>query len=62
MIADFSQGDHIEFDGAYQNFQALQAVMHQDGANTIIGLDIDHSLTLLGVTTSSLYSSDFILH
>jgi Ca2+-binding RTX toxin-like protein len=62
MIADFRPGDHIEFDGVYENFQAVQAVMHQDGANTVIGLDTDHSVTFLGVNASSLHSSDFILH
>ena len=63
VIADFSQGDHIEFDGVFANFQNVQP--HQVGANTVIYLDAsmdpDHSITLLGVAANSLHASDFIL-
>jgi Ca2+-binding RTX toxin-like protein len=62
VIADFSRGDHVEFDGGvFENFQAVQAAMHQVGADTVISLGADHSITLQHVSASSLHASDFIL-
>lgn len=48
VVTDFSHGDHLEFDGVFQNFQAVQAASHQVGADTVISLDADHSVTLVG--------------
>jgi Ca2+-binding RTX toxin-like protein len=62
VITDFGHGDHIEFDGGvFQDFQAVQAASHQDGANTVISLDADHAITLQNVTVTNLHASDFIL-
>ena len=64
VITDFKHGDHVEFDGVFQNFQAVQAASHQVGADTVIyldaSLDADHSITLQGVAANSLHASDFL--
>jgi hypothetical protein len=61
-IIDFNHGDHIEFDGVFGSFAALQAAMHQVGSNTIISLGVDHTITLDHVTAAtSLHASDFLL-
>jgi Ca2+-binding RTX toxin-like protein len=66
VVTDFGHGDHIEFDGVFQSFQAVQAASHQVGADTVIyldaSMDADHSITLHGVTANSLQASDFFLH
>ncbi|MGB9383956.1 MAG: calcium-binding protein, partial [Pseudolabrys sp.] len=62
VVTDFSHGDHLEFDGVFQNFQAVQAASHQVGADTVISLDADHSVTLVDVSVASLHASDFLLH
>jgi Ca2+-binding RTX toxin-like protein len=63
VITDFSHADHIEFDGAvFHNFQAVQAASQQVGADTVISLGTNHSVTLLGVSLNSLRASDFILN
>ena len=63
VVTDFSHGDHLEFDGGvFANFQAVQAAMHQQGADTVISLDADHAITLQHVAASSLHASDFFLH
>ena len=62
VVTDFSHGDHLEFDGVFQNFQAVQAASHQVGADTVISLDADHSVTLVDVSVGSLHASDFLLH
>ncbi len=58
-------GDHIEFDGVFENFQAVRAASHQVGANTVIyldaSLDADQSITLQGVVANNLQASDFLL-
>ena len=60
IVTDFSRADRIEFDGGvFQNFQAVQAATQQVGANTVITLDNDNSITLLGVDPHSLHASDF---
>jgi autotransporter-associated beta strand protein len=62
VIADFSHGDRVEFDGVFPNFGAVQAAFHQFGADTVISLSQNHSVTLQGVAANSLHASDFILH
>ena len=62
VVTDFSHGDHLEFDGVFQNFQAVQAASHQVGADAVISLDADHSVTLVDVSIASLHASDFLLH
>jgi Ca2+-binding RTX toxin-like protein len=60
VVTDFGHADHIEFDGGvFQNFKQVQAASHQVGADTVITLDADDSITLLGVTLSSLHASHF---
>ena len=60
VVTDFGHADHIEFDGGvFQNFNQVQAASHQVGADTVITLDADNSITLLGVTLSSLHASHF---
>ena len=60
IVTDFSHADHIEFDGGvFQNFKQVQAASHQVGSDTVITLDADNSITLLGVTSQSLHASDF---
>jgi Ca2+-binding RTX toxin-like protein len=61
VVTDFSHGDIVEFDGVFKNFQAVQAASHQVGADTVIALDAQHSVTLQHVTLSSLHASDFHL-
>jgi len=43
----------------FQNFKQVQAASHQVGSDTVITLDADNSITLLGVTSQSLHASDF---
>ena len=60
VVTDFGHADHIEFDGGvFQNFKQVQAASHQVGADTVITLDADNSITLLGVTSRSLHASHF---
>jgi VCBS repeat-containing protein len=62
IITDFGRGDHIKFEGGvFANFQAVQGAMHQVNADTVISLGADHSITLLGVSASTLNASDFLL-
>jgi Ca2+-binding RTX toxin-like protein len=61
VITDFNHGDHVEFDGVFADFHALQMVMHQVGQDTVIGLDPQHAVTLQHVSINSLHASDFIL-
>jgi Ca2+-binding RTX toxin-like protein len=60
-VTDFGPGDHIEFDGGvFANFSAVQAAMHQVGADTVISLGSGHAITLQHVNASSLHASDFL--
>jgi predicted extracellular nuclease len=60
VVSDFGSNDIIEFTGGvFQNFQAVQAASHQVGADTVITLDAQNSITLQGVTLSSLHANDF---
>jgi hypothetical protein len=61
VVTDFSHGDTIEIDGVFKNFQAVQAVSPQVGADTVITRDAQHSVTLQHVTLRSLHASDFHL-
>ena len=61
VVTDFAHGDTIEFDHVFQNFQAVLAASHQVGADTVIAVDAQHSVTLEHVTLSSLHASDFHL-
>jgi Ca2+-binding RTX toxin-like protein len=60
-VTDFGNGpDHIEFDHTvFANFAAVQAAMHQVGADTVITHGTD-SVTLQHVTATSLHASDFL--
>jgi VCBS repeat-containing protein len=61
VVTDFAHGDHIEFDGGvFANFQAVQGAMHQVGADTVISLGTDQTITLQHVIASSLHTSDFL--
>ena len=61
VVTDFSHGDVIEFDGGvFANFAAVQAAMHMEGNDAVIGLDAAHSITLQGVSANSLHPSDFL--
>ncbi|KZK77734.1 Poly(beta-D-mannuronate) C5 epimerase 7 [Pseudovibrio sp. Ad46] len=64
VIQDFASGaegsDVIEFTtSVFADFEAVLAAAEQDGANTVITLDADTSITLEGVTLSSLKQDDF---
>jgi Ca2+-binding RTX toxin-like protein len=60
VVTDFSRADHIEFDGGvFQNFKQVQAASQQVGNDTVITLDANDSITLLGVTLPSLHASHF---
>jgi Ca2+-binding RTX toxin-like protein len=60
VVTDFSHANHIEFDGGvFQNFKQVQAASQQIGADTVITLDANDSITLLGVSLSSLHASHF---
>ncbi|MGH6750529.1 MAG: lamin tail domain-containing protein, partial [Bradyrhizobium sp.] len=61
VVTDFSHGDVIAFgSGAFANFAAVQAAMHVEGNDVVIGLDPAHSVTLQGVSVNSLHASDFL--
>ncbi|HEY4030026.1 MAG TPA: calcium-binding protein [Caulobacteraceae bacterium] len=63
VITDFKPGaDHIAFEGAFANFAAVHAAMHQVGGNTVIEMDATHEITLMGVSMASLHASDFMFH
>ncbi len=64
VIKDFAAGegvfDVIEFESSvFADFDAVVAAAEQVGANTVITLDDDTSITLQGVTLSSLHQDDF---
>jgi Ca2+-binding RTX toxin-like protein len=61
VVTDFSHGDIVEFDHVFQNFQAVQVAMHQVGADTVITVAPNETVTLSHVTMSSLHASDFLL-
>jgi Ca2+-binding RTX toxin-like protein len=60
VVTDYSHADHIEFDGGvFHSFHQVQAASHQVGDDTVITLDANNSITLLGVNLHSLHASDF---
>ncbi len=60
VITDFTPADRIEFDGGvFKDFEKVLAEAQQVGANTVITLDPDNSITLLGVALHSLHASNF---
>jgi Ca2+-binding RTX toxin-like protein len=60
VVTDFSRADHIEFDGrVFHNFDQVLAASHQVGRDTVITVDADNSITLLGVNLHSLHASHF---
>ena len=64
FVGDFKAGrgsdDVLELDGFKLNsLEDVQAVSYMDGADTIIGIDADTSITLVGVDLASLHQDDF---
>jgi Ca2+-binding RTX toxin-like protein len=60
VVTDYNHADHIEFDGGvFHNLHQVQAASHQVGNDTVITLDANNSITLLGVNSHSLHSDDF---
>jgi RTX calcium-binding nonapeptide repeat (4 copies) len=60
-VTDFRSGNHIAFeDGVFGDFQSLLAASHQVGADIVITLDTDNTITLQHVQLSSLHASDFL--
>jgi Ca2+-binding RTX toxin-like protein len=60
VVTDYSHADHIEFDGGvFHNLHQVQAASQQVGNDTVITLDANNSITLLGVNLHSLHSDDF---
>ena len=60
IIDDFSNGDHIQFDsGLFEDAQAVLDASVQVGDNTVITLDADNDITLVGVT--SLQADDILI-
>uniref|UniRef100_UPI003144FA30 Ig-like domain-containing protein n=1 Tax=Terrirubrum flagellatum TaxID=2895980 RepID=UPI003144FA30 len=61
LITDFAHGDRIAFDSsAFANFAAVQAAMHQVGADTTISLGTDLTITLQQISMNSLHANDFL--
>jgi Ca2+-binding RTX toxin-like protein len=62
VIGDFRHGeDRIQFDqDIFANFAAVQTHMSQVGADTVITLNANNSITLYGVNAASLGASDFV--
>jgi Ca2+-binding RTX toxin-like protein len=60
VVTDFSHADHIEFDGGlFHNFKQVLAASHQVGADTVITVDANDSITLMGVSLHSLHAGHF---
>ena len=60
VINGFDSRDTIQFSTAdFANWQALLNHMTQSGSNTIITLDASDTVTLAGVTASTLQASQF---
>ena len=59
IIDDFSNGDHIQFDsGLFADADAVLEASEQDGADTVITLDADNDIRLVGV---SLQADDILI-
>src|SRR5947209_6459573 len=60
VITDFSAADHLEFDnGLFGSFHAVENATHQIGADTVITLDANNSITLQNFDMSGLHASHF---
>ena len=61
-ISDFDpKNDHIQLaKSEFANFNAVLADASHVGGNTVITLDLADTITLKGVSVSSLHSSDFL--
>jgi len=62
VVTDFERGDHIAVDSSVlpnANFQSVISLSQQQGNDTVITFDANHSIVLQHVTLSSLQSSDF---
>jgi Ca2+-binding RTX toxin-like protein len=62
FIIDFSNGDRIQFDnGLFATPQDVLDASDQVGANAVITLDADNTVTLVGVQQTSLQAADFVI-
>lgn len=59
-ITDFTSADTIVFDDVFADFDALLDVSTQVGADTVIALNADQSVTLAGVSLNNLNAADFV--
>jgi VCBS repeat-containing protein len=60
IVTDFTSGDFIEFStSAFADFAAVKTHMTQVGANAVITLDADDTVTLQNVTAANLKATDF---
>jgi hypothetical protein len=60
VINGFASTDSIQFSKSdFASWSALQSHISQSGANTVITLDASDTVTLTGVTATSLTSSEF---
>ena len=60
VVTDYGHADRIEFDGGvFHNFHQVLAASQQVGHDTVITVDANNSITLLGVNLHSLHASDF---
>ncbi len=60
VVTDFVSGDFIEFStSAFSSFAAVQAHAAQVGADTVITLDNDNTVTLQNVDVGNLKAADF---
>jgi serralysin len=61
-IADLSNGDRIQFDSeVFATPQAVLDASEQAGDDTVITVDANNTVTLLGVQASSLQADDFLI-
>jgi len=59
-INGFASTDTMQFSASdFANFAALKPHISQSGANTLISLDASDTVTLTGVTATTLTSSQF---
>jgi Ca2+-binding RTX toxin-like protein len=59
VITDLSRADEIEFDGIFTNFKQVQGASRQVGADTVITVDTDNSITLQGVMLKDVRAEQF---
>jgi serralysin len=62
IITDFGKDDQIQFGGGlFQDAQAVLDASQQVGADTVITLDVNNTITLQEVQLSSLHEHDFLI-